>query len=65
MAAAGEVMVQEGVMDRFAIGQVYGIHNAPNVPLGKFVTTPGPLMAAVDTATVRRDGARRAWRHAA
>jgi hippurate hydrolase len=48
----GEVMVQEGVMDRFDIGQVFGIHNAPNVPFGKFVTTPGPLMAAVDTATV-------------
>ncbi|MFP1644831.1 M20 aminoacylase family protein [Pontitalea aquivivens] len=48
----GEVMVREGVMDRFAIGQVYGIHNAPNVPLGHFHTTPGPLMAAVDTAWV-------------
>ncbi|RHZ94777.1 amidohydrolase [Cereibacter sphaeroides] len=49
----GEVMVREGVMDRFGISQVYGIHNAPNVPLGRFVTAPGPLMAAVDTATVR------------
>ncbi|MCF1709874.1 M20 family metallopeptidase [Tabrizicola sp. J26] len=49
----GEVMVKEGVMDRFRITQVYGIHNAPNMPFGKFITTPGPLMAAVDTATVR------------
>ncbi|MFQ6775155.1 M20 aminoacylase family protein [Cereibacter sphaeroides] len=49
----GEVMVREGVMDRFGISQVYGIHNAPNVPLGRFVTAPGPLMAGVDTATVR------------
>ncbi len=48
----GEVMVQEGVMDRFGIGQVFGIHNAPNLPFGKFMTTPGPFMAAVDTATV-------------
>ena len=48
----GERMVQEGVMDRFDIGQVYGIHNAPNVPFGHFHTTPGPLMAAVDTAHV-------------
>ena len=29
----GEVMVREGVMDRFGIAQVYGIHNAPNVPV--------------------------------
>jgi hippurate hydrolase len=48
----GQVMVQEGIMDRFGIGQVYGIHNAPNVPFGHFNTTPGPLMASVDTAFV-------------
>ncbi|MFO1175419.1 MAG: M20 aminoacylase family protein [Paracoccaceae bacterium] len=48
----GQAMVQEGVMDRFAIGEVYGIHNAPNLPFGEFRTTPGPIMAAVDTLTV-------------
>ncbi len=48
----GLVMVQEGVMDRFDIKQVYGIHNAPNIPVGHFHTTPGPLMASVDTAFV-------------
>ncbi len=52
----GQVMVQEGVMDRFGIAQVYGIHNAPNVPFGRFQTTPGPLMASVDTAVVRVTG---------
>ena len=51
--AGGQVMVQEGIMDRFDITQVYGIHNAPNVPLGHFLTTPGALMASVDTAYVR------------
>ena len=50
--AGGQVMVQEGVMDRFAIKQVYGIHNAPNVPFGHFLTNPGALMASVDTAFV-------------
>jgi len=48
----GEVMVREGIMDRFAIAQVYGIHNAPNVAFGHFKTTPGALMASVDTAYV-------------
>jgi amidohydrolase len=48
----GQVMVQEGIMDRFAVEQVFGIHNAPNVPFGQFTTTPGPLMASVDTAFV-------------
>lgn len=48
----GQVMVQEGVMDRFGIGEVYGIHNAPNLPFGHFATNPGPLMASVDTVWV-------------
>ncbi|MBY0350846.1 M20 aminoacylase family protein [Tabrizicola sp.] len=52
----GQVMVQEGIMDRFDIGQVYGIHNAPNVPLGQFHTRPGPLMASIDTAVVKVSG---------
>ena len=50
--AGGQAMVQEGVMDRFQISQVYGIHNAPNTPFGRFRTRPGALMASVDTATV-------------
>jgi amidohydrolase len=48
----GQVMVQEGIMDRFGIAQVYGIHNAPNVPFGTFQTKPGPYMASCDTAFV-------------
>ncbi|MGC1489333.1 MAG: M20 aminoacylase family protein [Albidovulum sp.] len=52
----GQVMVKEGVMDRFGITQVYGIHNAPNVDFGHFRTTPGALMASVDTATVHVTG---------
>ncbi|MBI1217511.1 MAG: amidohydrolase [Rhodobacteraceae bacterium] len=52
----GEVMVQEGIMDRFGIAQVYGIHNAPNQTFGSFNTMPGPLMAAVDTAWVYLTG---------
>jgi amidohydrolase len=52
----GEVMVKEGVMDRFGITQVYGIHNVPNLPFGSFHTRPGPLMASVDTATVTVTG---------
>jgi amidohydrolase len=52
----GDVMVREGIMDRFDIAQVYGIHNAPGQALGHFSTNPGPLMASVDTATVRIKG---------
>lgn len=52
----GQVMVQEGVMDRFGIHEVYGIHNAPGVPFGHFHTNSGALMASVDTAFVHVTG---------
>jgi amidohydrolase len=55
-AAGGQVMVNEGIMDRFSITQVYGIHQQPNMPMGWLLTTPGPFMAAVDTATVTVTG---------
>ena len=50
------VMVEEGVMERFDIAQVYALHNAPGVPLGRFEGRAGPLMAAVDTMYVTVTG---------
>ncbi len=52
----GEVMVNEGVMDRFDIAQVYALHNAPGLGFGRFHTTAGPIMAAADTFTIRLTG---------
>ncbi|MEP2031117.1 MAG: M20 aminoacylase family protein [Paracoccaceae bacterium] len=45
----GEIMVQEGIMDRFDVEQVFAVHNAPGKDFGSFFTTPGPIMAAADT----------------
>lgn len=50
------VMVKEGIMDRFSIGEVYGIHNAPGLVEGAFATTPGAFMAAVDEFHVHIQG---------
>lgn len=52
----GGVMVDEGIMDRFAIDQVYAIHNAPGFPAGMFMTGPGPVLAAVDTFHIHIKG---------
>ena len=52
----GEVMVGEGVMERFAITQVYALHIISNLPLGHFSGNPGPATAAVDTAYVTVTG---------
>ncbi|WP_372573158.1 M20 aminoacylase family protein [Ruegeria jejuensis] len=51
-----EIMVQEGIMDRFDISEVYALHNAPGFDEGGFYTTPGPIMAAVDTFHVHVQG---------
>ncbi|MDP1669735.1 M20 aminoacylase family protein [Phaeovulum sp.] len=50
------VMVAEGIMERFAIAQVFGIHNTPGQAEGSFHTCPGPLMAAVDSFEVHVQG---------
>ncbi len=50
------VMVEEGVMDRFGIDEVYALHALPGLPVGQFATCPGPIMAAVDTATIHVQG---------
>ena len=48
----GEVMVQEGILERFEIETVYALHTEPGAPAGQLSTTPGPIMAAVDTFEV-------------
>lgn len=52
----GGVMVDEGIMDRFAIREVYALHCAPGAPVGSFYTTPGPIMAAVDSFHIHIKG---------
>jgi amidohydrolase len=44
----GREMVQDGMIDRFGIQEVYGMHNMPGIPVGHFAIRPGALMAAAD-----------------
>lgn len=50
------VMVDEGIMERFDITQVYALHNDPTSPEGRFDGRVGPIMAAVDTLEVTVTG---------
>jgi len=52
----GREMVKDGLMDRFAIEEVYGMHNYPGLPLGEFALRPGPLMAAADRILIEIEG---------
>ncbi|MCX5518486.1 M20 family metallopeptidase [Kaistia defluvii] len=44
----GKAMVEDGLMERFGIDEVYGMHNMPGLDIGKFAIRPGPIMAATD-----------------
>ena len=44
----GREMVNDGMMDRFKIEEVYGMHNYPGLPVGDFAIRPGPIMASAD-----------------
>jgi amidohydrolase len=46
--AGGKAMVEDGLMDRWGIQEVYGMHNMPGIPVGQFAIRPGPLLAASD-----------------
>lgn len=52
----GRIMVEEGMMDRFGIDEVYGIHNSPGTPEGHLVTNRGALLAGVDEFTITLTG---------
>jgi amidohydrolase len=49
-------MIKEGFLDRFPMDAVYGMHNAPEAPVGTFTTRTGPMMAAADTWTITFHG---------
>ena len=51
-----DVMVREEIMGRFDIARVFAMHNNPGQPVGSLWTTPGPIMAAVDTFEIHVQG---------
>jgi len=54
--AGAAAMMKDGLMDRFRIDQVYGMHNGPGLPVGSFAMRPGPIMAATEHITISIEG---------
>ncbi len=46
--AGAKAMIDDGLMDRFAIDEVYGLHNSPGLATGEFMIRPGALQASAD-----------------
>ncbi|PZM09513.1 M20 aminoacylase family protein [Rhizobium tubonense] len=61
----GNVMVKDGMMERFAIEEVYGMHNLPGLPVGHFAIRKGAIMAATDefSVTIKGKGGHAAQPH--
>jgi hippurate hydrolase len=55
--AGARAMIEDGLMDRFGIEEVYGLHNMPGRPAGSFGIRPGGIMAASDEFTIEIEGA--------
>ncbi|KAA9370043.1 M20 aminoacylase family protein [Ochrobactrum quorumnocens] len=56
IGAGARRMIEDGLFERFPCDAVYGLHNWPGVPAGKFGFVTGPAMASVDRARIRVNG---------
>lgn len=52
----GRVMLEEGLLERFGIDEVYGMHNQPGLDVGSFAIRSGPMMAAGDRFVITMTG---------
>ena len=54
--AGGKAMVDDGVLDRWNVARVFGMHNYPGAPVGTFHIRPGPIMASADLVRIVVEG---------
>jgi amidohydrolase len=54
--AGGKAMCDDGMMARFGIQEVYGMHNMPGIPVGTIATRKGPMCAASDAVKIFVEG---------
>lgn len=47
--AGGKAMIDDGLFERFPVDAVFGMHNWPGMPAGRFGLRAGPMMASSDT----------------
>ncbi|MGQ7791966.1 M20 aminoacylase family protein [Faunimonas sp. B44] len=52
----GRAMIEDGLVERFGIGEFYGMHNMPGLPVGHFAIRPGAMMASADHFTITIEG---------
>lgn len=54
--AGARAMVKDGLMEKFNISEVFGMHNWPGLPVGEFAIRAGGMMAATDGFSIEITG---------
>jgi amidohydrolase len=54
--AGARAMLRDGLLDRFGIQEVFGMHNYPLIPIGQFAIRSGPMMASTDSIAIKVEG---------
>jgi hippurate hydrolase len=54
--AGAKAMIEDGLFERFPVDAVFGLHNWPGMPAGKFGNTAGPIMASSNEFHIRVRG---------
>ncbi|MBJ3777214.1 M20 aminoacylase family protein [Acuticoccus mangrovi] len=54
--AGAKAMIVDGLLTRFGVEKVYGMHNWPGMKVGDFAVRPGPLMASADRLKIVVEG---------
>lgn len=49
-------MLQDGLLERFPMQEIYGAHNMPGLPTGHYATRAGGIMASEDNFIIRING---------
>jgi amidohydrolase len=52
----GRAMIEDGLIERFGIDEVYGMHNQPGMDVGTFAIRTGAIMAAADQFEIKVTG---------
>lgn len=42
------VMIEQGLFEKFPVSAVFGMHNKPGIPVGRFAIRPGAMLASFD-----------------
>ena len=54
--AGARAMLEDGLVERFGIDEVFGMHNFPGLAVGRFAIRRGPMMASADRVYIDIEG---------